>query len=362
MNATPRLAALRAGLANDGPEALLVTSISNVRYLTGFDGVFDEGAAAVCLVTPDTARLYTDSRYSEAAIGAASGTAWEVRVPADPIDEAVSADIAGAGLASCGFETSLAYRRHRLLSERAGTELVAVENRVEELREIKEAAEVERIAAAAALTDRAFDHILGVLAPGVTEAEIAVELEGFMRRHGSEGVAFPSIVASGPNSSKPHATVTQRALEPGDPVTLDFGARIGGYCADMTRTVVVGGASDEFRRVYEAVLAANRAGLASVRSGLTGVEIDRVARESLEGAGLAEHFGHGLGHGVGLDVHELPSVGQRGTRLVPVGSVITVEPGVYIAGRFGVRIEDLVVVEPGGCRTLSASDKELIEV
>ncbi|MBW6468312.1 MAG: M24 family metallopeptidase, partial [Coriobacteriia bacterium] len=198
--------------------------------------------------------------------------------------------------------------------------------------------------------------------PGMTEAEVAVEIESFMRRNGSEGVAFPSIVASGPNSSRPHATVTGRRIEPGDPLTMDFGARIGGYCADMTRTVVVGRASDEFRRVYDAVLAANRAGASAVRGGVPGIDIDRVARDSLSDAGFGEFFGHGLGHGVGLDVHELPSVGPRGTRPVPAGAVVTVEPGVYLEGRFGVRIEDLIRVEDDGCSTLSSSPRDLIEM
>jgi Xaa-Pro aminopeptidase len=362
VNADARLGALRRRLADSRADGLYITGIHNVIYLTGFDGVFDEHANVACLVTAEDARVYTDSRYAEVAGVASRGTAWSVTVSSDPLDSRVCEDLAGAGVSVLGFETSLTFARHRTLSEHSGMELFAIEQWVEELREIKEAGELERISAAAALTDRAFDHILGVLASGMTEAEVAIELEAYMRRNGSEGVAFASIVASGPNSSRPHATVTGRRIEQGDPLTMDFGARIGGYCADMTRTVVIGTATDEFRRVYEAVLAANDAGQAAARAGVPGIDIDRAARDSLSDTGFGEYFGHGLGHGVGLEVHELPSVGPRGTRPVPAGAVITVEPGVYLEGRFGVRIEDLVTVEDDGCSVLSASPRDLIEV
>lgn len=362
MNSAARLDALRARLAVSEPDALLVTGVSNVVYLTGFDGVFDEGANAASLVTEHTARVYTDSRYAEAAQVAASGTVWTVAVTSEPVEARACEDLAAEGVGVLGFESSLPYSRYRRLSECAGTGLVPTDQWVEELRAVKEPAEIERIERAAALTDRAFDHILGVLRPGMTEAEVALEIESFMRKRGSEGVAFPSIVASGPNSSRPHATVTDREIRPGDPVTMDFGARVGGYCADMTRSVVVGRASEEFRRVYEAVRAAQAAGKEAVRAGAQGKEIDRAAREVLGGAGLADHFGHGLGHGVGLDVHELPTLSPKGMARVGEGAVVTVEPGVYLEGRFGVRIEDLVTVERDGCRTLTTSPLGLVEV
>ena len=362
MNADARLAVIRRRLTDSEPDAFYVTSIPNVIYLTGFDGVFDAGASAACLVTAEGARLYTDSRYSEAASLASTGTPWCVSITSGSIDTRACEDLAANGSGVVGFEDSLAFSRYRTLADACESTPVATEQWVEEAREIKEVAELERIARAAALTDRAFDHILGVLVPGMTEAEVAVEIESFMRRNGSDGVAFPSIVASGPNSSRPHATVSMRRIEKGDPVTLDFGARIGGYCADMTRTVVVGRANDEVRRVYDAVLAANEVGRQTARDGLPGAEVDRTARSSLAAAGLADYFGHGLGHGVGLDVHELPSVGPRGTRLLRSGAVITIEPGVYLEGRFGVRIEDLVIVEDDGCRVLSSSPRDLIEI
>lgn len=362
MNAEARLATVRARLAAAEPDALWVSSIANVVYLTGFDGVFDEFANAACLITADTARVYTDSRYEEAASQAAAGTPWTVTRVADSLEAAACADLVEVEGGTIGFETSLSYARFRALAEACGSEPVAAEKWVEDVRAVKEAVEVDCIERAAALADHGFDHILGVLAPGVSEAEVALEVESFMRRNGSEGVAFPSIIASGPNSSRPHATVTQRRIEPGDPVTLDFGARVGGYCSDMTRTVVVGRATPEFRRVYECVRTANELGRQTLRGGMPGVEIDRVVRGALERDGLAEHFGHGLGHGVGLEVHEAPTLSPKGLAPVLTGAVVTIEPGVYVPGRFGVRIEDLVVVEDGGCRALSTSPRDLIEL
>jgi Xaa-Pro aminopeptidase len=191
---------------------------------------------------------------------------------------------------------------------------------------------------------------------------VALELEFFMRRAGSEGVAFAPIVASGPNSARPHATPSERALSDGDFVVLDFGARVGGYCADMTRTVVIGSASERHREIYDAVLTANAAGAAAVRADSLGSEIDAAARAVIVERGFGEYFGHGLGHGVGREVHELPGLGPRSTLPVPLGSVVTIEPGIYVPGFGGVRIEDLATVEAGGARILTRSTKSLLEL
>jgi Xaa-Pro aminopeptidase len=267
-----------------------------------------------------------------------------------------------AGWERLAAEDAMSHRRFDDLAERCGAELVAATSWVEEIRQVKEPDEIGRVEAAQRLTDETFDHILSVIRSGITEREIGLEIEFFMRRNGSEGVAFPPIVASGPNSALPHAKVTERVLVAGDFVKLDFGARVGGYCADMTRTVVVGQADQWQREVYEAVLDANLAGIAAVAPGLLGSEIDEVSRNVLAERGMARLFGHGLGHGVGLQVHELPGVGPRGSKPVPEGSVITIEPGVYEPGRGGVRIEDLVVVESTGARVLTRSTKDLIEL
>jgi Xaa-Pro aminopeptidase len=254
------------------------------------------------------------------------------------------------------------YGRFKFISEQFIGRVLVVEHLIEDLRQVKETAEIEAIERAAALTDAAFDHILGFVRAGMREVDVAVELEGFMRLSGSEGLAFDAIVASGPNSARPHAGVTDRVIGDGEFLKLDFGARVSGYCADMTRTVVVGRATAEHRRIYDAVLEANEAAIAGARAGMAGRDIDAIARTLLTARGFGENFGHGLGHGVGLAVHELPSVGRSARAAVRSGSVITIEPGVYLPGFGGVRIEDLVVVEDGGVRLLSHSPKQLIQV
>jgi Xaa-Pro aminopeptidase len=246
--------------------------------------------------------------------------------------------------------------------ERFGGEVVPASGWVEGARCVKDAEEIELIAQAQALADAAFADILGSIRAGRTEREVALELEYAMRRAGSDGVAFPLIVASGPNSALPHAGVTDRVIERGDFVKLDFGARVGGYRSDMTRTVVVGAASPRHRQIYEGVRLANEAGIDAVAAGRTGIEVDAEARAVLDRLGIEGAFRHGLGHGVGLDVHEGPSLSPKGERALESGMVVTVEPGVYVPGFGGVRIEDLVVVEAGGCRVLSTAPKELIEL
>lgn len=362
MMAARRVDELRRRLAESDVDAIVVSYPVNVAYLTGFEGVFDAEDAHAAVVTRDATWLYTDSRYSEAAGRAAEGTEWDLRVPRDSIYTAVCDDLRAAGVAAIALESSVPYSRFRSVSERFDGRVEAVDAWVEQVRRVKEADEIVRLEAAQALTDAAFDHILGVLRAGLTEREVALELEVFMRRGGSEGVAFDPIVASGPNSALPHAKVTSRELAPGDFVKMDFGARVGGYCADMTRTVVLGTADDRQREIYDAVHAANMAGIEAVRAGLPGKDIDAAARAVIVERGFGDAFGHGLGHGVGLEVHELPSVGPRGTAEVPAGSVVTVEPGVYLPGFGGVRIEDLVVVEATGARVLTRSPKDLIEL
>jgi Xaa-Pro aminopeptidase len=243
-----------------------------------------------------------------------------------------------------------------------GGRVVMIDHAVERLRSVKDPGELAAIEQAAALTDAAFDHVLSILRPGMREVDVALALEGYMRGNGSEGVAFQAIAASGPNSSKPHAGVSMRVIGEGDLLTMDFGARLQGYCADLTRTVVIGRASDEQRRIYEAVLAANEAGRAAVRAGAHGAEVDGVARTLLTECGYGDAFGHGLGHGVGLEVHEMPGLRKTSTDVLEAGNVVTVEPGVYLPGFGGVRIEDLVAVEQGGCKLLSNARRDLIEI
>lgn len=363
MNAEHRISALRRRLMDEELDAIVITSVSNMAYLTGFEHVIDYGINACALVTPEVSRFYTDFRYAEAAEEAAVGTPWVVRIPKESLYIEMCQELHDEGTRSLAVEASVPYGRFKFISEQFMGRVEAVNKWVEEIRQIKEPVEIERIAAAAEIGDRTFDHILGFVKPGVTEREIALELEMFMRRNGSQGIAFDPIVASGPNSARPHAQVSDRVVADGDFVTLDFGARVDGYCSDMTRTVVMGKASERQREIYDAVLEANRVGLGALKPGLPACEVDGAAREYLAGKGYgAEYFGHSLGHGVGLDVHEQPGLSQLNRESIRIGSVVTIEPGVYVAGFGGVRIEDLVVVEASGIRTLTHSTKDLIEL
>lgn len=360
MDTKCRLQGLREAIAGGGVSALVVRDPANLAYVTGFDGVWDSEPSSLALVTADLALVVTDSRFLEAATTAAVGEPWDIVVPSADMWESVFSALGEGDVLA--LEASQPWSIVQGVTEKCPVRVKPIAGWVESLREVKDAEEIERIAAAQALTDDAFAYILPRLAVGRSEREIALELEVYMRSKGSEGIAFDSIVASGPNSALPHAHPTERTICAGDFVKLDFGARIGGYCADMTRTVVVGSASDEQRSIYAAVLAANLAGLAAVAAGRTGSAVDAAARAVISEAGFGERFGHGLGHGVGLEVHEAPSVSARGTAPLKAGAVVTIEPGVYVPGLGGVRIEDLVVVEEGGCRILTRSPKDLIEV
>lgn len=362
MDIAARLKGVRRRLAEDGTPAALISLTSNLRYLTGFEGVIDHGINAACLITDERALFYTDSRYVEAATAAAQGGPWEVRLQRENLYVEICEDLHEQGLASLMLESGVPYGRFKFVSEQFRGAVRVVDRLVETLRQIKEPEEIERVAAAAAIADRGFEHILGYLRPGVTEAEVALELEYAMRRGGSEEMPFPIIVATGPNGARPHAIPGGRELASGDLVVLDFGARVGGYCSDMTRTVAIGEIAKEQRRLYEAVLEANEAGLAAVRSGIPCVEIDLAAREVLDRHGLGDVFTHGVGHGVGLDVHEMPTVGPRSTESARENALITIEPGVYVENTAGVRIEDLVVVETAGHRRLTSAPKELIQI
>lgn len=362
MNVSARISAVRARLEGAGVDAMLVCDPSNVAYLTGFDGVFDGEDAHALVITPRTSLIYTDSRYAEAVTAAAAESEWAVRLPRQNLYVSLCEDLADAGVSGLAIEESVAYGRFRFVSERFSGNVLVVDQWVEEVRQSKEPEEVARIRAAQELTDGAFEHILDMVRPGAVERDIALELEVFMRKAGSDGVAFPPIVASGENSSRPHAHASHRVIRAGDFVKMDFGARVDGYCADMTRTVVVGTASARHREIYDAVLAANLAGIAALRPGVPGSSVDAAARSVLEAAGFGEYFGHGLGHGVGLDVHELPAVGPRASKSLLPGSVVTIEPGVYVPGFGGVRIEDLVLVSEPRVEVLTRSTKELLEL
>lgn len=362
MDVGARIAGVRRRLKEDRAPAAVISLVSNLRYLTAFDGVIDHGINAVCLITETGAVFYTDSRYIEAAAEAAEGGPWEVRLQKENLYVELCEDLHGQGIESLLIESGVPYGRFKFVSEQFRGAVRVVDGLVESMRQIKEPGEIERIAAAAAIADQGFEHILGVLGPGITEAEVAIELEYHMRRLGSEEMPFAPIVAAGPNAARPHCIPGERPMQPGDLVVLDFGARVGGYCSDMTRTVAIGEASKEQRRLYDAVLEANEAGLAAVRSGVPCAEVDLAAREVLERHGLGDVFTHGVGHGVGLDVHEMPTLSRRSQEAARENAIVTIEPGVYVEGVAGVRIEDLLVVEAAGHRRLTNAPKELIQI
>lgn len=364
VGADERIRSLRRHLVTHRADAIALTAVVNIAYCTGFEGVFDEEPAHVALVSADDSILFTDARYFETIREAAVGSQWQVRLVTNSLVAAVRDYLATLSARTLAVETSMPHSQFRALSDAFVGDVVEANDWVEEIRAVKDESELAAVGRAQELTDRAFDHILaeGILRVGVAERDVALELEFFMRREGSEGVAFPPIVASGPNSALPHAIAGQRLLEVGDLVVLDFGARVGGYCADMTRTVVIGSANDRQRTMYETVRAANSAGEAAVRAGATGREIDSAARSVIAEAGFGDYFGHGLGHGVGREVHELPKIGPRVESKVPAGAVVTIEPGIYIPGFGGVRIESLAVVEEAGVRVLTRSTTDLLEL
>ncbi|HLT58086.1 MAG: Xaa-Pro peptidase family protein [Limnochordales bacterium] len=349
-----RLERLRARFAEAGIDALLVTGAANRRYLSGFTG-----SAGTLLITRDKALLLTDFRYVEQAGRQAPD--FQIVHYDDPI-QAIGEQAAKVPGRRIGFEAEhVTVAQMEKLRQAADVEWVATQRLVEEVRGSKEPGELALIEAAVALADRCFEHILPQLKPGVTEREIAWRMEVFMREQGAEGLAFPSIVASGPNGAMPHARPTDKPLAAGEFVTLDFGCIWQGYCSDITRTVFLGEPTAQHRELYDLVLRAQEAGIAAVRPGRTGREVDAAAREVIAQAGYGDRFGHGLGHGLGLEVHEeIPRLSTRSETVLAPGMVTSVEPGVYLPGWGGIRIEDLVVVTEDGCRVLTKSPKQLL--
>ncbi len=351
-----RLRGLVRRLEAEDLGAILVTDAANRRYLTGF-----RGSAGMLLVDTEGACLLTDSRYTQQAQSEAPDCSI-VPTASDPY-ETLSETLEKRGINRVGFEAQqVTFDGHRRISEHVSSvEWVPTTQMVEQLRLIKDDEELAVMKEAAAIADRALEEILPAVAPGRAEEDIALDLEFCMRRMGAEGLSFPLIVASGARSSLPHGRASEKIVQEGDFITFDYGARYKGYCSDATRTVVVGRADEEQRKVYDTVLGAQEAAVAHVAPGQTGREVDSVARDIIDGAGYGEYFGHGLGHGVGLAVHEGPSLSQRrGDRELECGMVVTVEPGIYIPGWGGVRIEDLVVVTESGCEILTSVSKELV--
>lgn len=346
-----RIDRLRARLADDGIDAAVITASANVVWLTGFGG-----SNGTVLVAGDGAVLVTDSRYAEQAPEQleAAGCDAEVVIAGDPV--AVGAERFGAA-AVVGLEETIAWGDQRRWAE-AAADLAPMASVVEELRAVKDPAELARIEAAAAVTDEALAEIRPRLRPGTSETEIQRGIDDAIRARGAAGPAYDTIVASGPNSARPHARPTDRELAPGDLLIIDAGAVVDGYRSDMTRTFVMGRPTAEKADMIELVTRAQAAGVAAVRPGAPTGVVDEACRSVIAEAGLGDAFVHGTGHGVGLDIHELPRVCSGATAILRPGHVLTVEPGVYIAGVGGVRVEDSVVVTADGCRTLTRHPKD----
>lgn len=354
-----RLAALADGLTAAHVDGLLVTSLPSIRYLTGFSG-----SSALLLVTQRDAVLVTDFRYQTQAAEEAGDVA-RVSIEAQSLWTGLWQQMAQlTGLQVVGFEAGhLLYRDfQRLLEQGARWQWRPTTELVETLRERKDADEVASIVAAARVATDALERTLAQVRPGLTELEVAGMLEHAMRDAGSEDFAFPSIVASGERAALPHARASERAIERGDFLLLDFGAVVNGYCSDVTRTVVVGRASEEQREVYSVVRQAQERAAHGVRAGMTGRDADALAREYIEQRGHGELFGHSLGHGIGLEVHEAPRLARTADAALPLGAVVTVEPGIYRSGWGGVRIEDDVHLAAEGPRVLTDFTRELLEL
>jgi Xaa-Pro aminopeptidase len=353
---TGRAERLSGLLPEAGVDLLLVTNLVNVRYLTGYTG-----SNGLALVGPQTRVFITDFRYVEQAAVEVDPAFERARAAQDLID--AIADALPAGELRLGFEDAqVTVRQHarlrELLPERV--ELVAAGQLVERLRVVKQPEEIDRIRAATQLADAAFEQLLWGGLVGRTESELAGVLERAMRDSGAQRPSFEAIVAAGPHSALPHAHPRDVEIGRGELVVIDWGAELDGYCSDCTRTVATGDPDAMTREVYELVLQAQIAGVEAIKAGVSGRDVDAVARAVIESGGHGDHFGHGLGHGVGLEIHEGPRLSQRSDDDLQSGNAVTVEPGVYLPGQFGVRIEDLVVVTDDGCEILTSVRKHLI--
>ncbi len=350
-----RVARLRALLATTNGDALLVTHAVNRRYLSGFTG-----SAGVLLITQGNAALITDFRYRDQAPQQAQG--FEI-IEHGKVMNATIADVLGQwGVKTLLFEDAdMTFASYRALEQAVGSvQLQPAGGLVEQLRTVKDEGEIAIMQEAADLADRAFDHILGFIKPGVTEAQIALELEVFMRSQGATSSSFDTIVASGERSALPHGVASDKAIGRDEFVKLDFGAYYKGYCSDITRTVVVGKPSDKHREIYGIVLEAQQYALEHLAPGMTGKEGDALTRDIITRYGYGECFGHGTGHGLGMEIHEAPRLSLTGDTVLTPGMTVTVEPGIYLPGFGGVRIEDDVVITESGIHILTRSPKHLI--
>ena len=337
-------------------DAMLLTSEANCYYAVGFAG---EG---VTVVTRGGSWYFTDSRYTEAAEKAIGGAAVIGQVSREkPFTALINDALAQAGAVKVGFEEQrMTVAEHMAYTEKLRCTLTPAYGLMMELRGSKDEEELAVMTAAQRIAEGALEQILREIRPGMTEKAIAARLNYLMVSAGAEKTSFDTIVASGPNGSMPHAVPGMRQVQAGDFITMDFGCVYHGYCSDMTRTVALGQPSDEMRRVYDIVLEAQLAGIAAARAGVTGAAIDGAARKVIADAGYGPYFGHSFGHSLGIDIHEAPNAAPGNDRPMPERAVVSAEPGIYLPGKFGVRIEDVMVLRPDGAEIITRAPKELL--
>ncbi|MED3311934.1 Xaa-Pro dipeptidase [Bacillus thuringiensis] len=345
---------LRSAFGEAGIDGILLTNEHSRRYMANFTGT-----AGVVLISKDRAQFITDFRYVEQASKQAVG--YEIVQHAGLIIDEVAKQVKELGIQKLGFEQdTLTYSSYSAHKEAIDAEFIPTSGLVEKLRLIKTDSEIKILKEAAQIADAAFEHILSFIRPGVSEIEVSNELEFFMRKQGATSSSFDIIVASGLRSALPHGVASEKVIETGDFVTLDFGAYYKGYCSDITRTIAVGEPSDKLKEIYNIVLEAQLRGVNGIKAGLTGREADALTRDYITEKGYGEYFGHSTGHGIGLEIHEAPGLASRSDTVLEPGMAVTVEPGIYIPGIGGVRIEDDIIVTSEGNEVITKSPKELI--
>ena len=347
---------IRQAMLKEELQALWLHDELDRLYASGF--VTSDGAV---LILPEKAYFITDSRYIEAAQEKVKDAEVLLCTGTNKASDIIKTILAENGIDAIGAQDgSLSYSEYLRMQDALGVKLIPAQGITSTLREIKQRYEIDSIIAAQRIAEKALDHVLGIMSPGMTENEVTAELEYQMKRHGAEGLAFETICVAGANTSRPHGVPSENKLQKGDFITMDFGCKINGYCSDMTRTVALGSVTDEMRRVYETVYNAQLAAETVAHAGVIGKDMDKAARDVIEKAGYGEYFGHGLGHSVGLYIHENPNASPRENRPLPEGTVITCEPGIYLPGKFGVRIEDMLLITKDAAENLTKAPKNLI--
>ncbi len=352
-----RLDEVRRRLSDRRLHALVVTHLPHVQYLTGFSG-----SHGVCVIRSDGQFFFSDGRYKSQALLETQG--FRIVISAGSLFDAMHKKRAFAKNERVGFESQYltVSELHGLRRTFTGNTFVPTSLVIEEIAAVKDRAEIAAIKEAVSITDKVFEKLLDVVREGITESEIAAEISYLQRTSGADADAFEPIVASGKRGAFPHARATQKKIQKGEMVTLDFGCRVKGYNSDLTRTISVGRPSGEMRKIYEVVRQAQERAIASARSGLPAKSLDRVARKHIVSQGYGKYFTHSLGHGLGHEVHELPRISRLSKDILKENNVVTVEPGIYVPGTGGVRIEDDVVIRNGSCEVLNRSRKELVIV